>query len=142
MRARIGHAGAWLLVVAAATCAAIGWLYLLRDAGAIAAGPDLAEALPLQRLAGGDAQPLARIAVAFLPAGLVAGLLLRAAGFRRRLPRALGLLAGSALLLMALGAAADTITASERLADHLAQQPQRPAIWLGAALLALGAAIA
>ena len=141
MRARLGHAGAWALAVAGVTCAGIGWLYLLRHAGALAGGPDLTDALPLQRLAGGDAQPLARIAVAFLPAGIVAGFVLRAAGFRRRVPRALGMLAGCAVLLMALAAAADTITASERLSDHLVQQPQRPAIWLAAALVAAGAAI-
>jgi hypothetical protein len=118
----------------------IGWLYLLRHAGGLG-GPALAEALPLQRLAGGAAQPLGRIAAAWLPAGLVAGALLARAGFARRLPRAALLFALAAPLLMVLGGASDAITESDPLGAYMSAQPLRPAIWVAAALLALGAAV-
>jgi hypothetical protein len=132
------------VVVAAglgATSAGIGWLYLLHRSGALVVGPSLGEALPLQRLAGGASQPLARIVVAWLPAGLVAGLALEAAGLRRRWVRGPALFAVCLVLLLALGAAADTVTASERLGDHLAEQPHRLVIWLAAALAGAGAAL-
>jgi hypothetical protein len=127
---------------AVATAAAIGWLYLLRRAGALHAGPQLAEALPLQRLAGGAAQPLARVAAAWLPAGIAAGVLLSVARIGRRPTRAALMFAVALLLLLALGAAADAVTASEGLRAHLAAQPRRAATWVAAALFALGAAVA
>jgi hypothetical protein len=139
--ARAARAAAWALTIAAVTCGGIGWLYLVRDTGALAAGPRIGDALPLQRLAGGADQPLLRLLAAWLPAGIAAGFALRAAGVGRRLPRASGMLAGCALLLMALGAGADTITASEPLRDHLVQQPQRAATWIAAVLVGLGAAL-
>src|SRR5439155_4733245 len=82
--ARIMAGGVALLAV---VVAGVGWLYLLRDLGALAAGPRIGEALPLQRLAHEDAQPLARLVAAWLPAGLLAGAALRAlgaVGHRRR----------------------------------------------------------
>lgn len=124
-----------------ATAAGIGWLYLLRHAAPLDAGPRVPMALPLQRLAGGAAQPLARLLVAWLPAGVVAGLVLVAAGYRRRLVRAAITFGTTLVLLLALGAAADAVTASETLRSHLAAQPQRAATWLAAALVALGAVV-
>jgi hypothetical protein len=128
-------------VVVGGTAAGIGWLYLLRHAGSLSAGPRIDEALPLQRLAGGDVQPLARLVVAWVPAGVISGLILTAAGFRRRAPRAALMFVTTLVLLLALGAAADAVTASESLQDHLGAQPQRAATWLAAALVALGAAL-
>jgi len=125
----------------AAVLGGIGWLYLLRRLDAPLAGPRLDDALPLERLAGGGAQPLARVALAWLPAGLVAGTLLAGAGFARRAPRAALLFAPAALLLMGLGALSDAITASDPLRAHLADQPGRAAIWAAAGLLAAGAAV-
>jgi hypothetical protein len=124
-----------------AAAAGIGWLYLLRHAGSLSAGPQVAEALPLQRLAGGAAQPLARLAVAWLTAGLLSGQILVAAGFRRRAPRAALMFATTLLLLLLLGAAADAVTANDPLGSHLSEQPQRAATWLAAGLVAIGAAI-
>jgi hypothetical protein len=121
--------------------AGTGWLYLLRGSGALAFGPALAEALPLQRLAGGAAQPLARIAAAWVPTGLVAGALLARAGFARRAVRAGLLFAGAAALLIVLSGVSDAITESDPLASHMGAQPGRAAIWTTAALLALGAAV-
>jgi hypothetical protein len=123
------------------TAAGIGWLYLLRHAGPLDAGPRVPMALPLQRLAGGAAQPLARLLVAWLPAGVVAGLVLVAAGYRRRPVRAAITFGMTLVLLLALGAAADAVTASETLRSHLAAQPHRAATWLAAALVALGAVL-
>jgi hypothetical protein len=119
----------------------LGWLFLLRRVGVLSAGPTLAEALPLQRLAGGAAQPLLRLVVAWLPAGLVAGTLLVRAGFARRWLRAVLMLYLGAALLMLLGGFSDAITESDPLGSHLAVQPGRVAIWAAAALLAAGAAI-
>ncbi|MEO8689633.1 MAG: hypothetical protein ABI611_15645 [Solirubrobacteraceae bacterium] len=129
-------------VVAAGTATGIGWLYLLRHAGSLAAGPSVPEALPLQRLAGGAEQPLARLVVAWLPAGLVTGLLLSAVGYRRRVLRAAVMFSTTFLLLSALGAAADAVTASEPLRSHVTAQPQRAATWIAAVLVAVGAALA
>jgi hypothetical protein len=120
-----------LLVVVVAT----GWLYLLRTTSALAFGPRLREALPLQRLAGGDAQPLARLVVVWLPAGLVAGLGLRGLGPRRAVPLAF---VTCAAVLMLFGAAADAVTETEPLRAHLSAQPHRTAIWVAAGLLAAG----
>lgn len=128
----------WTLAV---TLAATGWLYLLRGAGALDLGPHLREALPLQRLAGQDAQPLARMVVAWLPAGLVAGAGLRVLGIRRPWARIGLTLVPCAALLMLLGAAADAVTETEAIAPHLSAQPGRVAIWVAAALAALGAAL-
>jgi hypothetical protein len=125
----------------AAVLGGLGWLFLLRGAGILSAGPGLAEALPLQRLAGGAAQPLGRLVVAWLPAGLAAGVLLARAGFARRVTRALLMLVVGAALLMLLGGFSDAITESDPLGSHLGAQPGRAAIWVAAAPLAAGAAI-
>jgi hypothetical protein len=129
------------LVAIAVTAAGIGWLYLLRRTGGLRAGPTLHEALPLQRLAGGSDQPLVRVVAAWLPAGLVSGVLLWAIGFPRRPVRAAVTFVGCLALLLALGAAADAVTASDPLRAHIAQQPHRVAIWLAAGLAAVGASL-
>jgi hypothetical protein len=129
------------VVALVGTAVGIGWLYLLRDTGALDAGPGVPMALPLQRLAGGATQPLARLLVAWLPAGLIAGLILVAAGLSRRAVRGALMFATTLVLLMALGAAADAVTASEGVRAHVAAQPHRVASWLAAALVALGATL-
>jgi hypothetical protein len=127
-------------VAIAATAGGVGWLYLLRRAGALDAGPRLTDALPLQRLAGEAAQPLLRLLVAWLPAGIVAGLAMRAAGVGRPARAAVAFVACAALLLAA-GAAADALTANDPFRSHLGVQPERAATWLAAGLMALGAVI-
>jgi hypothetical protein len=131
---------ALLATTVAVVLCGTGWLYLLRHLGP-SGGPAPAEALPLQRLAGGAAQPLWRMAAAWLPAGLVGGALLARAGFARRLPRAGLLLALGAVLLMALGGLSDAVTESDPLGAFMGAQPARAANWIAAALLALGAAV-
>jgi hypothetical protein len=127
------------LVVIAVTAAALGWLDVMRRAGILhGSGPKLREALALQRLAGGAAQPLGRFALAWLPAGVAGGAVLALIGMRRRIPRGALLFCGCAALLLAFGAAADAITASEPLSAHLAAQPGRASIWAAAALAGVG----
>ena len=133
---RMARTAADVLVAVATTFAGIGWLYLLRHAGALQAGPPLREALPLQRLAGGSTQPAARVAAAWVPAGLVMGALrLR----RPRRTRAVVAFAVAAVILLVVGAVSDAVTANEAIGSHLAQQTGRPVIWLAAGLMALGA---
>ena len=137
----IGRAIATPVVALAVALAGTGWLYALRHAGALGLGPTLPMALPLQRLAGGAGQPVVRLVVAWLPSGLLGGLLLVAMGFRRRIPRAAILFSLTLIMLLAAGAASDAVTASEALAAHWRAQPQRLAVWLAAACVAMGAAL-
>lgn len=133
------RAAAAALVVVAVTAAALGWLDVLRRAGVLhGSGPRLHEALALQRLAGGAAQPLGRFALAWLPAGIAGGALLALIGMRRRIPRGALLFCGCAGLLLAFGAVADAVTASEPLSAHLSAQPGRLSIWAAAALAGIG----
>jgi hypothetical protein len=130
------------LVVLLATAGGIGWLYLLRHAGALKVGPTLAGALPLQRLAGGAAQPLGRMLVAWLPAGLAAGVGVGIVSRLRRRARALWVFAIGLVVVLAAAAAADSVTASEPIRRHLQEQPHRVATWVAAGTMALGAALA
>jgi hypothetical protein len=123
------------------TAAGLGWLYLLFRARAATAGPPVPAALQLQRLAGGESQPLLRFVAAWLPTGLAAGAVLVALGCRGRITRALLAFGVVAVVLLGLGALADAVTASEAIRAHLSQQPQRLAPWLAAALVAGGAAV-
>ncbi len=125
-----------------ATVAGAGWLYLLRDVSALAFGPHVGGALPLQRLAGGDDQPLARLVTAWVPAGLAAGCALAALTGLRRWARAAVAAVTTWLVLAATGAAADAVTANERLTQHVTGQVAHPALWVAAALAAAGALMA
>jgi hypothetical protein len=72
----VGWAIAALLTVVLGLLAGFGWLYLLRGLGWLAAGPRVADALPLLQLASFDGQPLLRVLVAWLLAGTLAGVAL------------------------------------------------------------------
>jgi hypothetical protein len=123
--------------VVAGTAAGVGWLYLLRDTGALRAGPALHDALALDRLAGRDAQPLLRVIAAFVPAGLFVGLALRALTRLGRTARAL--LAGvpAYVLLGVIGTASDAVTRSAPAARYVGAQPMRAAVLVPALVLAL-----
>jgi hypothetical protein len=87
------------LVVVLGLLTGLGWLYVLRGLGWLRAGPMVHDALPLLQLPGYDSQPLVRVIVAWLLAGVVAGLALRTIP---RLPRILIVaVIGAALLLLA-----------------------------------------
>jgi hypothetical protein len=137
--------GRALLAVAAcvvATFAAVGWLYLLREVPSLHAGPAVSGALPLQRLAHQETQPLLRVLLAWAPAGLGAGIVLVWATRLRAASRALVAGATAFVILFATGALSDAVTASESLGMHLAPQFSHEGLWIGTAVMALCAALA
>jgi hypothetical protein len=141
MGGHVLRAGAVVVVVIAAVAAGVGWLYALRHVGLLKLGPRLSDALPLQRLAGGAAQPVGRMVAAWLPAGLVAGVGIGLVSHLRRPARALAVFALTLALVIVVSAASDALTHNEPLRSHLHQQPHRAAAWLAAGLMALGAAL-
>jgi len=78
--------------------AGLGWLYTLRGLHWFAAGPSVRDSLPLLQLASFDAQPLLRIVLAWLLAGVLVGLALSSRPRRRR--AAIVLLGGLVLLAL------------------------------------------
>src|SRR4051794_41252843 len=91
LRARRGVAA--VLVPVLATLAGVGWLYLLKDVGLLDAGPAVGGALPLERLAGDDAQPLLRVLAAWIPAAAAGAAALSALTQLR--PASRGIVAGA-----------------------------------------------
>lgn len=65
-----------LLAVIVAQLSGYGWLYVLRGLHWLAGPPAIGDALPLLQLAGFDVQPLPRVLLAWLLAGLLAGIIL------------------------------------------------------------------
>jgi hypothetical protein len=124
-------------IAAAGASAGVGWLYLLRDVGALRAGPALAHALALERLAGRDAQPLLRMLAAFVPAGVVVAVALRAATRLGRAGRAVVAGLPAYAVLIAAGVASDAVTRSRPAAPYVAAQPARAAVWLPALIFAV-----
>ena len=119
----------------------VGWLDRLSGVALLDIGPTVPGALPLQRLAGGDAQPLARVLCAWIGAGLVMGAVLASI---RRLGRArrAGLAAViGGVTLVAIGAAQDAVTTSEPLRAHILPQLSREGLWVAVAVLAACALI-
>lgn len=108
-----GSALAAAVVVLVSLLAGYGWLYLLRGLGWFG-GRMVGDALPLLQLAGFDRQPLARVVVAWLLAGLIAGVALRRVSPLRRVA-----LAGPLALLVLLLAsqASYALTRNLRLSD-------------------------
>jgi hypothetical protein len=144
LRSITGHAlraGAVIVVVVAAVAAGVGWLYALRHVAFLRVGPRLTDALPLQRLAGGAAQPLGRMVAAWLPAGLVAGVGIGLVSHLRRPARAVAVFVLTLALVLAVSAASDALTHNEPIRSHLHQQPHRAAAWVAAGLMALGAVL-
>lgn len=131
------HLAALVLCVIV-VAAAIGWLYALRNVRALAVGPRPIEGLALQRLAGNDAQPVLRLVVAWLPAGVLAG---AALGALRVRGRAVWIGVATFVGLVAMGAGADAVSESQRLAPHLAPQLGRSAIWISTLSAVAGAAM-
>jgi hypothetical protein len=94
-----GGAVAALMVVVAGVLAGTGWLYLFRGLGWFGIGPSVADSLPLLQLASFDGQPLVRVLVAWVLAGILVGVALAGVPARKRVP--FTLLVGMALLLLA-----------------------------------------
>lgn len=128
---------AWL-AVPVTVIGAIGWLYLLRGVGGLGLGPVVPGALPLQQLAGEDAQPLLRLAVVWIPAGAVAALALAAGTRLTRVQRVAGVTGVAWLVLVASGAASDAAAVSATVASHLPAQLTRGGTWVAVGLMAAG----
>lgn len=112
--AAAGGAIGAVLVVAASLLAGYGWLYLLRGLGWFSGGPAVGDALPLLQLAGFDRQPLVRVVVAWLLAGLIAGVALVRLGPLRRVALVAPL---SLLLLLLASQAAYAVARNLKLGD-------------------------
>jgi len=126
------------LVALLAAPSGLGLLYLLRQERLLGYGQHLDGALPLQALAGGSAQPLLRVLVAFAAAGAGAGALL---GVLTRLRRWLAVAAAAALawiLLLVGGAASYAVENSAPVASRLARQLHHRGLWWELAGLLLG----
>jgi hypothetical protein len=133
------RAAAWAITVLSVP-AGIGFLYATRTAGALAVGPSIHGALPLQQLARGESQPLLRMLVAWIPAGVVAGLALGAVGRHGRLTSLLIAGATATVLLLCAGAAADAVAVSETVWRHVLPQLQRAGTWIAVACMLTGSA--
>jgi hypothetical protein len=132
-----GAAGAVLILVLS-LLAGVGWLYLLRSLGWFTLGPRLGDSLPLLRLAGFDGQPLVRVGVAWLLAGIVLGLALIRVDPWRRAALAAGL--GLVLLLFA-SQAAFALAENLRLSAVLLDRVPGFGPWFEALLFAAGSAL-
>lgn len=132
------RAGAVVLVLIGAVLAGVGWLYVLRGLGWFTAGPDVPDALPLLQLAGSDAQPLARVLVAWLTTGAVAGVAIR---WIPRMWRATIAGATGAVLLFVFSQASYAVARNDRLSDVLFSRRPGLGPWLEALLLAAGCAL-
>jgi hypothetical protein len=132
--AAAGRVGATVIAVLAGT----GLLYGLRGFGWLRFGPGLGDSLPLLQLAGFDAQPVARVVVAWLLAGVALGVLLPGSKLRSRVVIAVGL--GLPLLLFA-SECSFAVARNLRLTDVLSGRVPGPGAWTEALLMAAGAAL-
>lgn len=120
----------------------VGWLYLLRHERALDFGPHIPGALPLEQLAGEASQPLGRMAVAWLPTGAAAGVVLMVLTRARVGARLLGLTLMSFVVLFLSTAASDAVAQNERLLDHLGAPLARGGVWAAVLLLVTGSLLA
>lgn len=132
---------AWLLALGALV-AGTGILYLIAHEPLLRIGPEVSGSLPLEQLAGHDAQPLARLVVAWVPAGFAAGLALALLTRLGGVARVASLAALCAVVLLAAGAFSDAIAVNDSVGPHIGPQFSRPGTLAAVALFALGAACA
>lgn len=102
-----GGAALALLVIVVGLFAGTGWVYVLRGLGWLDVGPRIADSLPLLALASFDGQPLLRVIVAWLLAGVLVGIALM-----RMSPGRRGLVTGvlGLVILLVAAQAADALT--------------------------------
>ncbi len=118
--------------------AVLGLLYAMRQHRWLAIGPSVPDALPLLQLAGFDAQPLGRVLVAAVLAGLALGIVLIRVGRRRRVI----LIGVFALFVMLVASDASYALARNlRLEPVLLNRPPPLGPCLEAMLLALASAL-
>jgi hypothetical protein len=134
--AAVGVAIVLLLLVC--LLAGTGLLYGLRGLRWFGLGARIEDSLPLLQLAGFDGQPLARVAAAWLPAGMVFGLaLIRLKPLQRTaIAGMLGLLA-----LLFASDAAFALARNLRLSYVLSGRAPGLGAWLEALLFAAGSAL-
>ena len=126
------------LVLIAALPAGVGWLYVLRGLDWFAVGPSVHDSLPLLQLAGFDGQPLALVAVAWLAAGVMAGVVLARVP---RLWRALLVGALALVLLLFASQASFALARNLRLSDVLWSRRPGTGPWVEGLLFAAGCAL-
>jgi hypothetical protein len=128
-----------MLAGLAGLLAGAGWLYAFRGLRWFAVGPQVGDSLPLLQLAGFDGQPLLRVVIAWLPAGVIAGLaLVRVSPLRRAV--LLGVL--GLLVLLFASQASYALARNLRFSTVLSDRSPGLGPWLEAALFAAGGALA
>jgi len=121
--------------------AGIGLLYLLRNADVANFGPKPAGALPLEQLASADAQPLARMALAWIPVGLAAGAVIAVFTSRSRLLSLALMTLVAGIVLVTSGGVSEAIENNESLAQHLTSPVALAGTWVALLLLVIGALV-
>lgn len=125
-----------LLALVLALIAGFGWMYALRAVGLVGFGPRVADALPLLQLAGSADQPVARVVVAWVTVGAVAGV---AAARLARPARAALMLAPALLLLAFASEAAFAAAHTENLSHVLTSRVPGAGVLYEALLFTVGA---
>ncbi len=136
-----GGALGWVLATLA-IAAGVGWLYLLRDVSLLSAGPRVGGALPLEELASRGAQPLLRMAVAWLPAGFAVGLALTLSTRLRAAWVGLSCALLSLLILGATTAASEAVSRNETFVSHIRPALERSGLWTAVGLAVMGSLLA
>jgi hypothetical protein len=125
------------VVSLAALLAGVGILYLIRGES-LGFGPEVRGALPLEQLAGQDAQSLSHMVIAWVPAGFASGIALASLTRLGAAARTALLTALAALSLQLAGAVSDSIAVNDPLSPHLVPQLTRGGTWIAVALFAAG----
>jgi hypothetical protein len=133
-----GRGAGTALVLVLGLAAGIGWLYALRGLGWLDTGPRVRDALPLLQLPGLDAQPLARVAVAWVAAGAVAAVPMIRLGRARR---ALIAWAVATALLLLASQASFALARNLRFDQVVWNRGPGLGPWLEGVLFALGCAL-
>jgi hypothetical protein len=128
---------AWILVVVA-VAAGVGWLYVLRGLDVLSHGPGLPDALPLQQLSAHSSQPLLRVAVAWIPAGILAGLVLAWVGRIRLVPRTLGLAVLAELVLLSNATISGALAQNDNVTAHLGPALRHSGVWGASVCIVIG----
>lgn len=136
-RASLSSAGS-ILAVLIGVLSGVGLLYSLRQWHWLAVGPSVPDALPLLGLAGFAGQPLLRVMVAWVPVGIVIGLLLIRISPSRR---ALWCVTLGAVLLLLASDAAYALAHNLRLHDVLVHRAPGLGPWVQCLALGAGSAL-
>ena len=135
LTAILAHGTLTLPVILVALLAGEGWLYALRSFGWFSSGPMVGDSLPLLQLAGFDRQPLARVVVGWLLAGVMLGIPLSRVARRGQ---ALFVALIALVLLLVASQASFALTRNLRFSDVLWTRSPGLGPWLEGLLLAAG----